>query len=47
MTRRPAEKSDGFAGSRPLSRANERIGNNARGSEHPSTTRKPNGPKAS
>ncbi|MFJ2186306.1 hypothetical protein ACIOJG_37485 [Streptomyces anulatus] len=44
---RPGRKSDGFAGDRPLSRANERIGNNARGSEHPSTTRKPNRPKAS
>jgi len=44
---RPGQKSDGFAGSRPLSRANERTGNNARGSEHPSTTRRPQGPKAS
>jgi hypothetical protein len=45
--RRPAQKSDGFAGNRPLSRADERIGNNARGHEHPDITRKPHGPKAS
>ncbi|MBX9425451.1 hypothetical protein [Streptomyces lateritius] len=47
MSNRAAEKTDGFAGSRPLSRANERIGNNARGSEYPDTTRKPIRPKAS
>lgn len=44
---RPGQKSDGFAGSRPLSRANARIGNNAKGSEDPSITRRPQGPKAS
>ena len=44
---RPGQKNDGFAGSRPLSRSNERIGNNARGHEHPATTRRPQGPKAS
>ncbi|MGW0032104.1 hypothetical protein ACWDXD_20040 [Streptomyces sp. NPDC003314] len=47
MSNRPAEKTDGFAGSRPLSRANERIGNNARGSEHPDMHRRPRKPKAS
>nr|WP_181391903.1 RNase adapter RapZ [Streptomyces laurentii] len=33
-------------GQRPLG-GQERAGNNARGAEHPSTTRKPHGPKAS
>ncbi|MET9350186.1 MULTISPECIES: hypothetical protein [Streptomyces] len=45
--KRPGQKSDGFAGSRPLSDADARLGNNARKHEHPDTTRKPHGPKAS
>ena len=44
---RPGQKQNGFAGHRPQSPADDRTGNNARGSEHPSTTRKPKGPKAS
>ncbi|MFK3735976.1 hypothetical protein ACI2LJ_37535 [Streptomyces sp. NPDC088090] len=43
---RPGEKSEGYSGPRP-SGGNARLGNNPRGREHPSTTRKPNGPKAS
>ncbi|BAU83855.1 hypothetical protein SLA_2939 [Streptomyces laurentii] len=37
---------NGYTGSAPLG-GQERAGNNARGAEHPSTTRKPHGPKAS
>ncbi|MFD6872674.1 hypothetical protein ACFWD5_32160 [Streptomyces koyangensis] len=47
IRRRPASRCEGFAGNRPLSRADERHGNNARGHERPDTTRRPKGPKAS
>lgn len=44
---RPGQKHNGFAGHRPQSSADDRTGNNARGSEDPRTTLKRNKPKAS
>ncbi|GAA3912872.1 hypothetical protein GCM10022244_23590 [Streptomyces gulbargensis] len=44
--RPPGPRSDGCAGDKP-SAGTARLGNNARKHEHPDTTRKPHGPKAS
>ncbi|MFC8289820.1 hypothetical protein ACFUJ0_12520 [Streptomyces sp. NPDC057242] len=43
---RPGQKSDGCAGDSPQ-KGTARLGNNAKGREHPSLSRNPKGPKAS
>lgn len=44
--KRPGQKSDGCAGDKPTV-GTARLGNNAKGREHPDLSRKPHGPKAS
>ncbi|MFD6081720.1 hypothetical protein ACFWG5_39820 [Streptomyces hydrogenans] len=44
--KRPGQRGDGCAGDKPL-KGTARLGNAAKGREHPDTTRKPRGPKAS
>lgn len=46
MSPRPGQRSDGCAGDKP-SAGTARLGNNAKGREHPDLSRKPNKPKAS
>ncbi|MFI8258911.1 hypothetical protein [Streptomyces filamentosus] len=44
--KRPGEKTEGHVGSAPT-KGTARLGNNAKGREHPNLSRKPHGPKAS